>query len=445
MLYWTDICPKKEKDREQDVYISGKFFLFRGEIMKIRKVAVMILFTFFVLIAGCGRSDSGGNVVTLTVWGDLSNQAAFADCFDELNTTFTRKYPNIVLDYGYASVADIDAAFRSGAPLPDLFYVQGNKTSSMAEMVRAGLLLPLDRFNPDASLYPPAAVEYAQVDGVTYCGYPAFLEYTLVYYNADIFAVHGLKKPATYGEFAAAAETLYAAGIIPFALGGTFEWSRYWPLQTLCSSLTNNDLDRIKNGDINGEYPELVYAFDQFREFCAKGYFGENPGAVTENSAQLAFANGRVAMIFEGTWNNGLFKDLPFTVGRFALPGLDGIRAAQTGYTNFTTYAISAKTKYPEEAFKYVAFLSSLEATQIFEDHLNSIPVIEGVKISDPVVEEFSDFQLMAHTVYHVLSNVPTEKGRPQDVFFLSVIPDLMNGKITGDEGVRKIVDEMNK
>jgi ABC-type glycerol-3-phosphate transport system substrate-binding protein len=414
-------------------------------MMKIRKAAVMFLFTVFILFAGCNRSGSGGNVVTLTVWGDLPNQAVLADCIDALNIAFARKYPNIVLDYGYATVEDIDAAFLSGAPLPDLFYVQGNKSSSMAEMARAGLLLPLDQFNPDASLYPPASVEYARVDGVTYCGYPAFIDYALVYYNADIFAAHGLGKPAAYGEFAAAAETLYTAGVSPFALGGSYEWSRCWPVQALCASLANNDLERIKNGDVNGEYPELVYVFDQFREFCVKGYFGANPGEVDENSAQFAFSNGKAAMYFDGTWNNNLFADLPFTVGRFALPGHDGIRAAQAGYTNFTTYAISAKTKYPEEAFKYVAFVAGLEAAQIFEDHLNSIPVIDGVRISDPVLEEFSDFQLVANNAYHVLSNVPAGTGRPQDVFFLSVIPDLIDNKITGDEAMRKIVEEMNK
>jgi ABC-type glycerol-3-phosphate transport system substrate-binding protein len=412
--------------------------------MKIQKAVVMFLLTVFVLIAGCSRSGSGGNVVTLTVWGDLPNQAVLADCIDALNTAFARKYPNIVLDYGYATVEDIDAAFRSGS-LPDLFYVQGNKSSSMAEMARAGLLLPLDQFNPDASLYPPASIEYAQVDGVTYCGYPAFIDYALVYYNADIFAAHGLGKPATYGEFAATAETLYAAGISPFALGGSYEWSRCWPVQALCASLANDDLELIKNGDINGEYPELVYVFDQFREFCDKGYFGANPGEADENSAQLAFSNGRAAMYFDGTWNNNLFAYLPFTVGRFALPDHDGIRAAQAGYTNFTTYAISAKTKYPEEAFKYAEFVAGLEAAQIFEDHLNSIPVIEGVRISDPVLEDFSDFQLVANNAYHVLSNVPAETGKPQAVYFLSVIPDLIDNKITGDEAMRKIVDEMNK
>jgi raffinose/stachyose/melibiose transport system substrate-binding protein len=409
----------------------------------------LAMFAILVLPAGCSRSQgSGGNAperVTLTVWGDLPNQAILEDCFDELNAAFASKYPNIVLDYQWSgSFETINVALQSDS-LPDLFWVQGNKTSALAEMAHAGFLLPLDQFNPDKSLYPPASIEYAQVDGVTYCTYPAFLDYSLIYYNADIFAAHGLKKPATYNELVAAIETLYAAGITPFSLGGDFEWSRYWPLQTLCSSLANNDLGRIKNGDINSEYPELVYTFDQFREFCNKGYFGDNPGAMDESSAQLAFSNGNVAMIFEGTWNNNLFQGLPFTVGRFAVPDNNGIRACQTGYSNFTTYAISKKTKYPEEAFKYVEFLGTLEAAQIVENHLNSIPVIEGIKVTDPSVAETSDFQLVAHTIYHVLSNVPTTIGRPQDVFFSSVIADLMTNKITGAEGMQKIVAEMNR
>jgi hypothetical protein len=89
--------------------------------------------------------------------------------------------------------------------------------------------------------------------------------------------------------------------------------------------------------------------------------------------------------------------------------------------------------------------LGSLEAAQIVEDHLNSIPVVEGIKVTDPTIKETSDFQLVAHTIYHVLANVPTRIGRPHDVFFSSVIADLMINKITGAEGMRKIVDEMNR
>jgi ABC-type glycerol-3-phosphate transport system substrate-binding protein len=236
------LCGAGRRKRFFDIEVFGvslySVFNKRGRIMRAQKgFIVLFMLMVFVLAAGCGQSGrgSGGKapekVVALTVWGDLSNHAALADCFRDINTAFAKQYPNIALDHGYASVEDIDAAYRSDS-LPDLFYVQGNKSSS-------------------------------RVDGVTYCGYPVFLEATPAYYNADIFAAQGLKKPAAYGEFTAAAETLFAAGISPFALGGGFEWSRYWSLQTLCSSLANN-----------GEAPGCLFPGPGSRSYEQQDYRG---------------------------------------------------------------------------------------------------------------------------------------------------------------------------
>lgn len=410
-----------------------------------RSIALLLSLVLLVgLFVGC---DSGKTEeqVTLTVWGDPDNQAILEDCFAELNETFADKHPNIIIDYQWSGSFDgINVAMQSDA-LPDMFWVQGNKSSKMAEMADAGFLLELDQFDPDPTGYPEGAVDYAQVDGVTYCSYPGFIDYALIYYNADIFAEHSLEKPETYDDFVAAMETLYEAGVTPFSLGGDFEWSRYWPMQIMAASLANDDLKRIKDGETTGDFEEIVFVFDQFREFCDKGYFGDPPGAMDESAAQLAFSNGKVAMIAEGTWNNSLFSDLAFDVGRFALPDKDGVSAAQSGYSNFTTYAISSKCEHPEEAWEYINFLNSLEAQQITENHMKSIPVLKEIEAADPVIEEVSDFDIVAENIYHVLSNVPTESGKPQDIFISSVVSDLMTGKTTGEEAMDRIIDEMNK
>lgn len=383
--------------------------------------------------------------VTLTIWGDPDNQAIQEECFKELNALFEEKNPDIKLDYQWSGSFDgINIALQSDT-LPDLFWVQGNKSSAMAEMAKAGFLLPLDQFNPDPTGFPQGAIDYAQVDGVTYCSYPGFIDYALIYYNVDLFKANGIEEPKTYDDFVAAMEKLNAAGITPFSLGGDFEWSRYWPTQILCATLADKDLYRIIDGETTGEFPEIVYAFDQFREFCEKGYFGKPAGAMDESSAQLAFSNGKVAMIAEGTWNNSLFSDLAFEVGRFALPDKTGDRVAQNGYSNFTTYAISSKCANPEAAWKYVEFLYSLEAMQIAENHWKSIPAVDGIEIADPLTEAVSNFERVGNNIYHVLSNVPTQTGKPQDVFMSSVLPGLMNGTMTGAEGMQKIIDEMNK
>jgi len=389
--------------------------------------------------------EATDEVVTLKVWGDPDNQVIQEECFNELNALFEEKNPNIKIDYQWSGSFDgINIALQSDT-LPDLFWVQGNKTSAMAEMAASGFLLPLDQFNPDPTGFPQGAVNYAQVDGVTYCSYPGFIDYALIYYNADLFKANGIAEPTTYSDFVNAMATLSAAGITPFSLGGDFEWSRYWPTQILCATLADQDLYRIIGGETTGDFSEIVYAFDQFSDFCQKGYFGTPAGAMDESSAQLAFSNGKVAMIAEGTWNNALFSGLDFEVGHFALPDENGDRVAQNGYSNFTTYSISSKCEHPEEAWKYVEFMYSMEALQIAENHWKSIPAVEGIEVTDPLTAAVSNFQRVGNNIYHVLSNVPTTSGKPQDVFMSSVLPGLMDGSMTGAEGMQRIIDEMNK
>ena len=149
------------------------------------RLATLLLITTLML-SGFAVA-AAGETVTLTVWGDPDNQAVLEDCFAEINKAFEAKYPDIKLDYQWSGSFDgVNVAMQSDS-LPDLFWVQGNKSSKMAEMALAGYLLPFDQFNPDKSRFPQQAIEYSLVEGVTYCTYPCFLDYALVYYNADMF------------------------------------------------------------------------------------------------------------------------------------------------------------------------------------------------------------------------------------------------------------------
>jgi hypothetical protein len=46
-------------------------------------------------------------------------------------------------------------------------------------------------------------------------------------------------------------------------------------------------------------------------------------------------------------------------------------------------------------------------------------PVIEGIKIRGPIVEEFSDFQLAANSFYHILSKCPGQDRQARGCLFL--------------------------
>lgn len=82
------------------------------------------------LATGCQKKE---DAVTLTVWGDTDNQAILEESFTAINQAFEEKYPNIKLDYQYSGSFDtINVAVQSDS-LPDLFWVQGNKSTKMAD------------------------------------------------------------------------------------------------------------------------------------------------------------------------------------------------------------------------------------------------------------------------------------------------------------------------
>lgn len=395
------------------------------------------------LLTGCGKKEEEGKV-TLTVWGDADNQAILEDAFTEINAAFSEANPDIKLDYQWSGTFDnINVAVQSDS-LPDLFWVQGNKSTKMEELAKNGYLLNLDAYNLDSSRYTDAAIAYATVDGSVYCSYPAFIDYVTVYYNKDIFAANNLEKPGTYEEFEQALETLSGAGVTPIALGGKGDFDRYWLAQLLAPVFCQETMEQIKNHE-EIDWTGMEELFDTYREYVEKGYMGKDFTSIDGTGAQLAFTNGQAAMCIDGTWNNQMYQDLSFEVGSFAIPDSEGVRWAQSGESNYMTYAVSSKTEHPEEAVRYLQFLNSPEAEQIMENYTGSIPSVTDIEPKDETVAEHSDFQQVGDNIYHVLSGVADENGKPQDIFLGDVMMSLMTSQITGAEGVQKIQAELEK
>ena len=76
---------------------------------------------------------------------------------------------------------------------------------------------------------------------------------------------------------------------------------------------------------------------------------------------------------------------------------------------------------------------------------MGSIPSVKDLKIRDDSVKEHSEFDVVGQNIYHVLSGVADENGKPQDVFLGEVLPKLMMSEIDGKEAVEMIKTEMDK
>lgn len=167
--------------------------------------------------------------------------------------------------------------------------------------------------------------------------------------------------------------------------------------------------------------------------------------AIDGAGAQLAFTNGKAAMIADGTWNNNTYQELGMNIGTFALPGKDGKRYAQSGPYNANTYAISSKSKHPDEAVKYLEFLMSQEAQQILADETGQVPMLNDIKPKNKAVKEMAAYDEIGLNIYNILTQVADKKSKPHDLLLTELAPKLMTGKMTGKEAVKLLKAELDK
>ncbi|WP_169306609.1 ABC transporter substrate-binding protein [Cohnella pontilimi] len=433
-------------------------------MVKRKGFLLALILTVALAAAGCSKGDGGNNAagsdnasspaassaasgekVTLKVWGDLANQAVYEEPFKKINEAFMAKNPNIKIDYEFAQSEDsLNVALQANT-LPDAFFVQGNKSTKTAEMARNKQIIPLDEYNViDTSRFPEEAINYTKVDGKIYSSAPSFFDYAMVYYNKDIFDKYGLQAPKTWDEFIKVLDTLVSNKVTPIAVGGNGDFDRYWPIQEMAPAIINEDMINLYEGKPIDE-TRMTELFDTYRSFVEKGYYGKDFVAMDGKAAQLAFTNGKTAMIYDGTWSNNIYAQTGLNIGRFAMPGKDGVRYAQEGMNNSTTYAVSATSKHPKEAAEYVKFLSSAEAAQIMEDSNGNIPIVKDIKPKDEIVAEFSAFDKIGKNIYHSFSAAATEKSKPQDLLLSEILPKLMTKKITGAQATQILQHELAK
>lgn len=382
---------------------------------------------------GANGKDASGQV-TLTVWGDQANQSSFEPAFKAINAAFEEKHPNIKLDYQYSGTETaIDTAVKSNS-LPDVFYVQGNKTPKMKLYVESGALLPLNNFSLDTQRYDGSALEYATIDGVLYASPPAFMDSQLIFYNKDLFEKQGLEAPKTFDEFVQLADSLKKAGITPFSVPGKSEFERAWIAFAMLPATAQEALSKLNDGTGTFQDPGIIKAFQTIRDFADKGYFTKDLASVDNAGAQLAFTNGNTAMMADGTWNDPTFVGAGLNLGRFYIPSETGQRIAPQSFSNATTYAVSAATKHPNEAAEYVKFLASQEAQQLFEKETGAVPIMQDITPRDEAVKELSAFDSLGLNIYSVLTDLSTENVKLTDIFMQQVMPKLLTSQIDGKE-----------
>lgn len=122
--------------------------------------------------------------------------------------------------------------------------------------------------------------------------------------------------------------------------------------------------------------PKTIEAMNYYFNLSKEGL---SPKIFNDKERAEALQNGQAAMGFFGSWNLGSFADNEYMAKNFDVTVLpssnDGKRAT---IFNGLGNAISAKTEHPEEAWKWVEYLSSKEGQEKQGELGIAIPAYNG-------------------------------------------------------------------
>ncbi|NLF21162.1 MAG: extracellular solute-binding protein [Clostridiaceae bacterium] len=335
----------------------------------------------------------------------------------------------------------IAVALTSGT-VPDIFLSWGG--GPMNEYVDAGKIVDMTSYMAKDNyqdIFMTAALAQATYNDKIY-GFPLENVATAnFFYNKDVFAANNIEVPTTLAELEAAADTLKAAGVIPFSLANKTQWtgSMYFMYLATRDGGTAPFKDALA-GTSSFENESFVYAGNKIQEWVDKGYFNDGFNGADEDSGQSRqlLYTGDAAMTLMGSWFlytvKGENPDFYDNVGSFMFPGIEGKADPNivVGTMGDNLYHISSTSKHPEEAFEVLKYM--LDETSIEERVAASkIPPIKGLKYEDPLMQKIiDDVEKAADVQLWYDQSLPPEvaevhKTTSQEIFGKTMTPEDAN------------------
>jgi raffinose/stachyose/melibiose transport system substrate-binding protein len=208
----------------------------------------------------------------------------------------------------------------------------------------------------------------------TLYGIPGEMETIGLFYNADLFAEHGITPPEDLAGLEAASQKLADAGITPIAASDQEGWQGGHLLSmALSSRVGSTGMDDLISGEASWDSPDVVASLQLWQDYLDKGYLPEFPTSLSYDGANALFYSGDAAMVPTGSWLISEIDDnADFEVGYIPFPAEDGPGIFAGGLGSGPM--ISAGTTKLDAALEFVDYLASPEHAQWMVENLNVIP-----------------------------------------------------------------------
>lgn len=413
-----------------------------------------------LLASGCVTSGSGSEpapkAAATSPVAELSGRlevvsyqpkgSSMWDRYESLASEFESDHPGVEVKLtfgGGSGIPPIAARYKAGNP-PD---VNPTIAGANGEYVKAGRVMDLtpvldrqlDSYGTTwrDAMYPGVLPFLTNKDDGEVYGLPESITTVQFFYNKKMFEDLGVQPPQTLDELFSVCDALKAKGVDPFAVTGTFNFYlemyydylllRYAGADAVESALGGpmvSDGESTDFADIDG----VREASQKLQEMVDKGYFMKGFESTDFTAAQLAFFQGKTAMILMGSWlPSEMAGKIPdgFQLGTFAFPTVSGGQGDQDAtFGSVQSYEISAKAPNPDAAIAWLQFLASKDNQESYVADENVISAYQGV--STPETFAGSGDKLGSGAIvpsYFDLFNVPTSvqeayQGPIAKVFF---------------------------
>jgi raffinose/stachyose/melibiose transport system substrate-binding protein len=335
-------------------------------------------------LAGCPGSSSGSGVqlVYWSMWNEAEPQGQVIARAIEAFTEETGIKVDVNFN-GRDIRKTLQPALDAGEPI-DLFDEDIERVAN----TWGNYLLPLDAYvskeysttggRPYGEVINSTLLDLArQIGGGTVKNIPYQPSAFITMYNKELFNRAGITSlPKTWEEMLDVCAKLKAIGVAGITVDDAYMACLFgYTIDRLVGR--DATLAMVNNNDFSG--PQVL-EFGRIWENMAKnGYIIPNAAANVWPTGQVQdFASGKAAMYLNGTWlPNEIKGNVPnMQWGSFAWPAIspsgDGIEANNFGAQSF---GINKNTKYPEEAFRLIVWLTTGEWDAVLAKESLGIPM----------------------------------------------------------------------
>lgn len=344
-------------------------------------------------VAGCGAGGTGGAKDESAAGKQVEIQffqykPEARGTFDELIKQFEAQNPNIKVVHN--NPPDASTVLKTNVArgdVPDVIAIGGDNV--YASLAQSGVFADFTGA-PELTNIQEAYVQMIKDVAGTDNAYaiPYAANANGVIYNKTIFKELNLSVPKTWDEFIAICQKIQAAGKLPFYFTFKDSWTTLPSFNAIAASLQEDRFfEKRKAGQTTfaAGYKEIAEKYLQLMQYGQKDLFGKG-----YNDGNVAFANGESAMYLQGVWAIPEIKKANpnIELGVFPLPASNDPdqNLLVSGVDLLVT--MSASTKHPEEAKKFINFLIRAETSKTYIDQQKSFSAVKGVVQEDASVSD---------------------------------------------------------